>query len=123
MTLGEVDISAASDCYSRIASPLLALLAQDSRGDCQTRSTVDFRFPQLLHGRFGAHWGVVHLFEVVGLRLRRNDRKDLDVPVVVVVDRLPVSQVLRGMKTAGRGVQYQMEVLGDRAHPLQCSPQ
>ena len=75
-------------------------------------SPVDFRIPQLFHRRLRTDWRVVHLFESVRSRFRSQDWKNLDMPVVVVVDRLPIAQILGWMQTTRRGVKHQVKVFG-----------
>ncbi len=55
--------------------------------------------------------------------MEADDGKNLDVPVVVLVDRLPVAEILRGMQAARRGVQHEMKVFGDGANALQRAAQ
>ena len=57
-------------------------------------SAIDLRLAQLLHGALAADGRIIHFLESVGARLRGHDRKDLDVPVVVLVDGLPVAKIL-----------------------------
>src|SRR5258706_16425319 len=82
-------------------------------------SAIDLRLSQLLYRGHGTDRRIVDLFERVRTRLRRQNRHDLDVPVVVVVDGLPITQGLRGMQAVGRRVQHKMETFRDRANPLQ----
>ena len=65
--------------------------------------------------RLGTDRGIVHLFEGVRLRLRAEDGQYLDVPVVVVLNRLPKSQRLRTVHSVGRSMQHHVEAVGDRA--------
>src|SRR5205823_7874553 len=66
---------------------------------------------------------VVNLFERVGTRLGSDYGKDLDMPVIVLVDGLPVAEILRRMAAAGRRVQHQVKVFGDGANALQGAAQ
>src|SRR5580692_1422316 len=86
-------------------------------------SAIDFCFPQLLHRGLGTHRRIVDLLERIGPRFRLHNWKNLDMPVVVVVNRLPIAEILGRVNTAGRGVQHQMEILGHRAHTLQSAAQ
>ena len=63
-------------------------------------SAIDVCLPQLFYRSLGTDRRVVHLFKRVRPRLGAQDRQDLDVPVVVVVNRLPVAQILGGMAAA-----------------------
>src|ERR1700757_291020 len=104
VTLGGMDLPPSSS-----ASLLLAVLASgDSRGGCpylfrmqhlqtsrfRIHLAFDFCFTQLPYGGLGADGGIVDLFKVVGLGLGGHHRQDFNVPVIVVVDRLPIAQIL-----------------------------
>src|SRR5579863_670082 len=86
-------------------------------------SAIDFRLAQLLHGGFGANGRIVDLFEGVGLCLGADDGEYFDVPVVVVVDGLPITEILGRMKTAGRSVKYEVKFFGYGTNALQRSAQ
>src|SRR5436309_3528515 len=70
-------------------------------------------------------WGhrcVVDLFEGVGLSAAsRQDRQDLDMPVVVLIDRLPILQRPRFVLRVRDGVQHHLEILSERAHPQESA--
>jgi len=55
-------------------------------------SAFDFRLAQPLYRSFRTHRREIHLFKRVLLRFRAEHGQDLDVPVVVVIDRLPVAE-------------------------------
>src|SRR5579864_5349984 len=86
-------------------------------------SAIDLRLPHLLYCGLGADGRIVHFFKSIRPCLRAQDWKDLDVPVVVVVNRLPVPEILGRMQTARRGMQHKMKFLSNGAHALQSSPQ
>src|SRR5580658_167223 len=86
-------------------------------------SAIYFRLPELLDSGFGTDGRVVHLFERIRAGLGGNDRHDLDMPMVVLVNGLPITERLRGMQAVGRGVQREMETLRDGANSLQRSAQ
>src|SRR5579862_3847843 len=65
-------------------------------------STIDLCFPQVFYCGLGADGGIVNLFKRVRPRLGTEDGENLDVPVIVLVDRLPVAKILGGMDAAGR---------------------
>ena len=44
-------------------------------------------------------------------------------PVVVVVDSLPVAKILGRVQAAGRSMQHEMKVFGNGTNPLQRPPQ
>src|SRR5258707_6528878 len=84
-------------------------------------SAIDLRLPQLLDRGLGTDRRIINLLESIGARLGREDRHDFDMPVVVVVDGLPITQGLRGMQAVGRRVQHKMGTFRDRPNPLQRS--
>src|ERR1700730_12760826 len=86
-------------------------------------SAIDLRLSQLLYRSFGTDRRIINLLESVGARLGRENRHDFDMPVVVVVDGLPIAERCRGVQAVGRGVQHQMEPFRDRANPLQGAAQ
>src|SRR5215469_854430 len=64
----------------------------------------NFSFAQAGNGGFRTYRRVINLFKGVRPIFRNQDRHDLDVPVIVVVDRLPIAQTLRTLERAGGGV-------------------
>src|SRR4029077_20788943 len=85
--------------------------------------SLNVSFAQLFNRGLRADRGVIHLLESIGASFGTEHWQNLDVPVVVLVDRLPVAEGLRGMQAAGRGVQVEVEFFRDSAHPLKRSPQ
>src|SRR5580698_2333852 len=81
------------------------------------------RVAQALDRRFRTQGRIVHLFKRIRFRFRRQNRHDFDVPVIILVNRLPVTKVSRPMQAVGRGMQYQVKFFGDGAYALQGSPQ
>jgi hypothetical protein len=59
----------------------------------------------LFHRSLRAYRRVVDLFKSVGSHLSSDYRHDFDMPVIVVIDRLPVAESFRGMQTVMRSVQ------------------
>src|ERR1700678_1466912 len=55
---------------------------------------IDLGLPQMLDGSLGTHRRIINFLEGVGAGLGGDDRHDLDVPVIVVVDGLPIAQSL-----------------------------
>jgi hypothetical protein len=81
-------------------------------------SAIDLCFPQVFYCGLGADGGIVNLFKRVRPRLGTEDGENLDVPVIVLVDRLPVAKILGGMDAAGRSVQHEVKVFGDGPNSL-----
>src|SRR5690348_957223 len=86
-------------------------------------SSVNLCLTQLLDRGLGADRRIVHLFEGVGARLGTHDGKNLDVPMVIFINCLPVAEVFRWMHAAWRGVENEMKFFRERTHALQGSAQ
>ena len=52
---------------------------------------LDFRLPQPFDRRLGRDRRIINLFERVGLCLGLDDGQNLDVPVVILIERFPIS--------------------------------
>src|SRR5580692_88778 len=74
-----------------VADSLLIDYEDSALGYRAQESAIDFRFPQLFHRGLGTHGRIVDLFKRIRPRLRLHHRENLDVPVVVVVNRLPIA--------------------------------
>src|ERR1019366_6878509 len=83
--------------------------AAETDGATADASSINLGLPQLLDGGLGADRRVVNLLESVGAGPGGDDRHDLDVPVVVVVNGFPITEGIGGMQAVGRGVQHEME--------------
>jgi hypothetical protein len=83
------------------------------------RSSFDSGFSQADHCRFRGDRRIVNLLERIGASLGRDDGQNFDVPVIVVVDGLPISQALRAVQAVGRSVEDEVELLSDGANALQ----
>jgi len=86
-------------------------------------SPIDLRLSQVLDRRFGADGRIVHLFERIRPSLGAEHWQDFDVPVVIVVDGLPIPQGFRRVLAVGRGVQHKVKLFGEGAHTLQGAAQ
>src|SRR6266516_1820010 len=99
---------------SNLATTLAGLRPADSRRrlsphnhhsphrQSDVASSVDLGFAQLLDCGFRTDRGIIHFLEGIGARLGSKDGQNFDVPVVVLINRLPVTEILRGMEAAGR---------------------
>src|SRR5437879_5794174 len=64
-------------------------------------STINPGFAQLFHGGFRADRRIIHLFKSVRARFGSSYREDLDVPVIIVINRFPVSEIPGRMHAVG----------------------
>src|SRR5713101_3078961 len=65
-----------------------------SSSPCRRPSSINFGLAQLLDRRLRADRRIIDFLERVRPRLGCNNRHDLNVPVVVVVNRLPITKSL-----------------------------
>src|ERR1700676_1104917 len=94
-----------------------------SLGITDSKSAIDSRLAQLFHRGLGSDGRIVHLLKGVRSRFGRQDWKDFNMPVVVVVNRLPVAEILGGMQATRRSVQHEMKFLCNGADALQGAAQ
>src|SRR5580704_7617001 len=88
------------------------------RGRSRLHLNFDSRIPQPLDRGLRGQWRIIHLFEGIRLCLGGEDWQNLDVPVIILVDRLPVAQVSRAVQAVGRSMQHEMEIFGNRTYSL-----
>src|SRR5438477_2050896 len=84
---------------------------------------LNLGFPQPFDCRLGGYRRVIDLFERIRLCLRRDNRKNFDVPMIILVNRLPIIQAVRLMKSVGRSVQDKMKFFCHGADSMQSSTQ
>src|SRR3954452_2216020 len=89
----------------------------------KTASRFDSGSTQAEHCCFRGDWRIVNLFEGVGASLRRNNGQYFDMPVVVIVDGLPVPKALGAVQAVGRSVKDEVELLCNSANALQGTAQ
>src|SRR5450755_4514192 len=88
-----------------------------------TLSRVNFGLAQAFRRRLRFYRRVVDLFERVRLRLGCENGHDLDVPVIILIQSLPVTQALRRVQAVGGSVQHEVEILGNGSNALQGTAQ
>src|SRR5271155_9435 len=86
-------------------------------------SAIYFGLAQLFDRGLGGDRRIVNLLESVRAGFGGEDRHDLNVPVVVVVNSLPIAEGFRGMQAVGRGMQHEVKTLCDGANALQGAAQ
>src|SRR6202021_1138528 len=83
-----------------------------------TLLTINLRLTQLLDCGLGTYRGVINLLKGVRPGLGGEYRHDLNVPVIVVINRLPVPKGLRRMQAIRGSMQQKMKAFGERANSL-----
>src|SRR4051812_3845709 len=89
----------------------------------ELRSPVDLTFAKTLDCGLRAQWRIVNFLEGVGARFGPENRQDLNVPMIVVVNGLPVTKALGSVQAIRRSVQNQVKLLCYCKNPLQGATQ
>src|SRR5438105_15092666 len=84
---------------------------------------VNLRVAQPLNRSLGGQGRVIDLFEGVGACLGAQDRQDLDVPMVILVECLPVAEAFGTISTDGGGLQEEVKFVSNESAALQRATQ
>src|SRR6266404_5143850 len=90
--MAEIFCNLESSAFPEVSSPASLTRTQFLTYKAARASTLDLCLSQPPGRGLGGDWRVIDLFESIGLRFGGENREYLEVPVIVLVERLPVSQ-------------------------------